>query len=103
MAFCDFWPFFCFPPMSPVWTPQGLRKGVGGCRGLAGMLGISGCPPLSLFLPVALTVKLGRGVIRAGQKQAHTNSPNGPNVFRLNINLGVGEGMLGGSMLTGLD
>lgn len=92
VAFCDFWPFFRFPPMSPVWTPQGLRKGVGGCRGLAGMLGISGCPPLSLFLPVALTVKLGRGGYKSRSKTGSHKLTKWTKCVQTEHQLGCGGG-----------
>lgn len=45
-------------PDEPCMDATGAQEGGGGgCRGLAGMPGISDCPPLSLCLPAALPAK----------------------------------------------
>lgn len=77
-----------FPPMSPVWTPQGLRKegeaGVGGLQVCLESQTVLHFPYVSLQL--SLLNERGSGQTdQSGRskKQTHTNSPNVPNVFRL--------------------
>lgn len=101
--------FFClflpFPLMSPVWTPQGAQEEGGG--GVAGMPGISDCPPLSLRLPAALPGKWegGSGQTPEGQK-THTYTLKLTKCAKwvqgLCINLGVVEGDIRGELWANL-
>lgn len=93
--------------MGPVWSARGLTEDGGGDRGVAGMPGISDCPPLSPHPPAALPRQMRWGVWPEGpegagskkeegeKKQTCTNSTNVPNVSRPGtFSQALGEGVV---------
>lgn len=56
--------------MGPVWSARGLAEDGGGDRGVAGMPGISDCPPLSPRPPAALPRQMRWGVWPEGPEGA---------------------------------